>query len=77
MGKKVRELGIQIGMLPTGMKNCITDVAGVKVGHVTLDYKLEKDDYACTGVTAILPHGGNLFEQKVTAASYVINGFGL
>lgn len=77
MGKKARELGIQIGQLPTGMKNCITDVAGVKVGHVTLDYDLEKEgEYACTGVTAILPHGGNLFQNKVTAASYVINGFG-
>ena len=77
MGKKVRELGINIGKLPTGTKNCITDVEGVKVGHVTLDYPLnEEGDYACTGVTAILPHGGNLFQQKVTASSYVLNGFG-
>jgi len=77
MGKKVREFGIKIGKLPTGVKNCITDVGGVKVGHVTLDYKLEKEgEYACTGVTAILPHGGNLFQNKVTAASYVLNGFG-
>lgn len=77
MSKKARELGIQIGQLSTGKKNCITDVAGVKVGHVTLDYELEKEgEYACTGVTAILPHGGNLFQNKVTAASYVINGFG-
>lgn len=77
MGEKVRNLGIEIGKLPTGKKNCITDVKGVKVGHVTLDYELEKNgDYACTGVTAILPHDGNLFQNKVTAASYVINGFG-
>ncbi|PYF08910.1 DmpA family aminopeptidase [Ureibacillus chungkukjangi] len=77
MGKKARDLGIKIGKLPTGKKNCITDVKGVRVGHVTLDYELEKEgDYACTGVTAILPHGGNLFQNKVTAASYVINGFG-
>ena len=77
MVKKARELGIQIGKLATGEKNCITDVAGVKVGHVTLDYELEQDgEYACTGVTAILPHGGNLFQKKVTAASYVLNGFG-
>ena len=77
MGKKARELGITIGKLPVGKKNCITDVEGVKVGHVTLDYELEtKGDYACTGVTAILPHDGNLFQKKVTAASYVINGFG-
>ncbi|MBG9453027.1 D-aminopeptidase [Lysinibacillus sphaericus] len=74
---KVRERGIVIGTIPTGKKNCITDVAGVHVGHVTLDEKLNQDGaYACTGVTAILPHGGNLFQQKVTAASYVINGFG-
>ena len=77
MGKKVRELGINIGKLPVGKKNCITDVEGVKVGHITLDYPLNTDgDYACTGVTAILPHEGNLFQQKVTAASYVLNGFG-
>lgn len=77
MNKKAREMGLEIGKLPTGKKNCITDVEGVKVGHVTLDYKLENEGgYACTGVTAILPHGGNLFQNKVTGASYVINGFG-
>lgn len=77
MGKKVRELGIKIGKLPVGEKNCITDVVGVKVGHVTLDFPLNQEGgYACTGVTAILPHGNNLFQQKVTAASYVLNGFG-
>ncbi|WP_312473313.1 P1 family peptidase [Neobacillus sp.] len=75
---KAREKGITVGKLPTGVKNCITDVEGVKVGHVTLDLPLDEfgNDYACTGVTAILPHGGNLFNEKVTAASYVINGFG-
>lgn len=74
---KIRELGISIGQLQTGKKNCITDVSGVKVGHVTLDYPLnEEGEVACTGVTAILPHGGNLFNQKVAAASYVLNGFG-
>jgi len=77
MTKKVREMGITIGMLPVGEKNCITDVQGVQVGHVTLDERLKEDGaYACTGVTAILPHGGNLFQQKVTGASYVLNGFG-
>ncbi|MCL1694421.1 P1 family peptidase [Lysinibacillus sp. BPa_S21] len=77
MPSKVREMGVVIGTLATGEKNCITDVAGVCVGHVTLDEKINRDGaYACTGVTAILPHGGNLFQQKVTAASYVINGFG-
>ncbi|MFK9093085.1 P1 family peptidase [Bacillus salipaludis] len=75
--KKVRDRGIVIGRLPVGEKNCITDVEGVRVGHVTLDYPMDGlDDYACTGVTAILPHGGNLFKDKVTAASCVLNGFG-
>jgi len=75
---KVREKGIIVGKLPTGRKNCITDVSDVMVGHVSLDYPLNEsgDEYACTGVTAILPHKGNLFKEKVTAASYVINGFG-
>ncbi|MFY0520821.1 P1 family peptidase [Lysinibacillus sp. UGB7] len=77
MRKKVRDMGMIIGSLPAGSKNCITDVAGVRVGHVTLDEELNQDGaYACTGVTAILPHGGNLFQQKVTAAGYVLNGFG-
>jgi len=75
---KVRESGMTVGKLLTGVKNCITDVEGVLVGHVTLDYPLDESgaEYACTGVTAILPHNGNLFREKVTAASYVINGFG-
>jgi len=73
---KVRDLGIEIGVLPTGLKNCITDVAGVKVGHVTLDYPLDGGEYACTGVTAILPHGGNLFREKVVGAVNIVNGFG-
>ena len=75
---KIREGGVKVGKLPTGAKNCITDVSGVMVGHVTLDYPLDEagSEYACTGVTAILPHQGNLFKEKVTAASYVINGFG-
>ena len=76
---KVRNLGLSIGRLRTGSKNCITDVTGVKVGHVTLDGASALDDdshYACTGVTAILPHDGNLFEEKLVAAAHVINGFG-
>ncbi|RSK54401.1 DmpA family aminopeptidase [Bacillus canaveralius] len=75
---KVRAQGITIGKLPTGSKNCITDIKGIKVGHFTIDTELNEEgsEYACTGVTAILPHGGNLFKEKVTAASYVINGFG-
>ncbi|MGG4444309.1 P1 family peptidase [Brevibacillus fortis] len=76
MAKKIRQLGATVGKLPVGEKNDITDVAGVRVGHVTIQHELDGDDYACTGVTAILPHGGSLFREKVTAASYVINGFG-
>lgn len=75
---KIRESGRIIGKLPPGSRNCITDVEGVMVGHVTLDFPLDEagENYACAGVTAILPHKGNLFKEKVTAASYVINGFG-
>lgn len=75
---KIREKGIIIGRLPTGEKNCITDVEGVMVGHVTLDFPMDDSgtEYACTGVSAILPHKGNLFKEKVTGASYVLNGFG-
>ncbi|QOY35618.1 P1 family peptidase [Anaerobacillus isosaccharinicus] len=74
--RKLRELGIEVGKLPTGKKNCITDVEGVLVGHVTLIEDLEGCETVRTGVTAILPHGRNLFREKVIAASYVINGFG-
>lgn len=67
-----RELGIPFGILPTGSLNSITDVAGVKVGHFT---KIEGESIR-TGITAILPHGGNLFQEKVPAAIFVGNGFG-
>jgi D-aminopeptidase len=70
--KRARELGIQIGVLSTGKLNAITDVAGVKVGHTTV----MKGDSIRTGVTAILPHSGNIFQQKVPAAIFVGNGFG-
>ena len=69
--KKIKDYGIDIGLFPKGKNNSITDVEGVKVGHVTLDNKDMK-----TGVTAILPHGGNIFKEKLVAASHVINGFG-
>lgn len=58
-----------------GKWNSITDVPGVKVGHVTL-HENSSETSACTGVTAILPHEGNTFEQKVPAASFILNGFG-
>jgi D-aminopeptidase len=67
-----RELGVPFGVLPTGSLNAITDVPGIKVGQLT---KIEGQDIR-TGVTAILPHGGNLFQEKVPAAIFVGNGFG-
>lgn len=70
--KRARELGISPGILPVGELNAITDVRGVKVGHVTL---IEGDDIR-TGVTAVLPHDGNIFQEKVPAAIVVGNGFG-
>lgn len=73
---KLRELGVSIGKLSAGKKNCITDVPGVHVGHTTLHYPLDNEEHVNTGVTAILPHGGNMFRDKVAAAVYVLNGFG-
>ena len=70
--KRARDLGIASGVLPTGRWNAITDVRGVKVGHVTL---IEGDDIR-TGVTAIFPHRGNIFQDKVPAGIAVGNGFG-
>jgi D-aminopeptidase len=69
---RVREFGITTGILSPGPLNAITDVTGVKVGQVTL---IEGDSIR-TGVTAILPHGGNIFQQKVPGAIFVANGFG-
>ena len=70
--KRLRNHGIEIGVLKPGALNAITDVPGVKVGHSTLI----KGDSIRTGVTAILPHSGNIFQQKVPAAIYLGNGFG-
>jgi D-aminopeptidase len=70
--KRVRDYGIEIGVLKTGTLNAITDVAGVKVGHETI---IEGDSVR-TGVTTIIPHEGNIFQQKVPAAIYIGNGFG-
>lgn len=69
---RAREVGIEVGILKPGPWNAITDVEGVKVGHVTL----WEGDSVRTGVTVILPHGGNIFQEKVPAAVYVGNGFG-
>ena len=69
---RVRDIGLKIGILPTGTNNSITDVAGVSIGHSTII----RGDNIRTGVTAILPHTGNLFREKVPGAIFVGNGFG-
>ncbi len=69
---RARDIGLTPGVLPTGPLNAITDVAGVRVGHSTV---IEGPGVR-TGVTAILPHSGNLFRDKVPAAVVVANGFG-
>ena len=69
---RLRDLGVEIGIFAPGPLNAITDVAGVKVGHFTLI----EGDRVRTGATAIVPHSGDLFQQKVPAAVVVGNGFG-
>jgi D-aminopeptidase len=69
---RAREAGVIVGVLPTGPLNAITDVDGVLVGHTTII----RGDNIRTGITAILPHGGNLFHEKVPGAVFVGNGFG-
>jgi D-aminopeptidase len=69
---RARDLGIKPGVFSTGPLNAITDVAGVKVGHATV---IEGDSVR-TGITAILPHDGNLYQDRVPAALFVGNGFG-
>lgn len=70
--KRARDYGIEIGVLRTGKLNAITDVSGVKVGQVTL----HQSDGVHTGVTAILPHDKNIFQNKIPAAIHIGNGFG-
>src|SRR6266487_1621313 len=70
--QRAREAGVAVGVLPVGPLNAITDVAGVSIGHVTLI----KGDNVRTGVTAILPHNGNLFQEKVPGAVFIGNAFG-
>jgi len=69
---RARDAGVVVGVLPTGPLNAITDVAGVAVGQATLI----KGDNVRTGVTAILPHSGNLFREKVPGAVFIGNAFG-
>ena len=70
--KRARDLGIEIGIFSPGENNAISDVEGVTVGQTTVI----KGDSVRTGVTVILPHGGDLFHEKVPGAIYVTNGFG-
>src|SRR5437868_9080523 len=69
---RASDLGLKVGILPTGPVDAITDVAGVEVGHTTI---IRGDDVR-TGVTAILPHPGNVFREKVPGAVFVGNAFG-
>jgi D-aminopeptidase len=69
---RVRDLGVQVGVLPPGPLNAITDVAGVKVGQTTLI----RGDNIRTGVTAILPHGGNPYKERVPGAVFLGNAYG-
>jgi D-aminopeptidase len=70
--KRLRELGLRLGRFPTGPLNALVDVPGVAVGHRTL----VEGDSVRTGVTAVLPHLDNLYEEKVLGACHVINGYG-
>jgi len=69
---RARELGLVVGILPTGKFNAITDVKGVKVGHKTIIL----GDSIRTGVTVIIPHDGDIFKEKVPCAFYAGNAFG-
>ena len=69
---RTRDIGVKVGILPTGPLNAITDVPGVTVGHTTII----RGDNVRTGVTAVVPHGGNLFRERVPGAIFVGNGFG-
>lgn len=80
MRKRMREYGISLGHLPTGPLNAITDVKGIKVGHSTVilggGKLIPGKGPARTGVTAILPHEGNIFKEKLLASCFIGNGFG-
>jgi D-aminopeptidase len=69
---RVSEIGLKVGILPTGPLDAITDVAGVQVGQTTVI----RGDNIRTGVTAVLPHSGNLYREKVPGAIFASNGFG-
>ena len=73
---RARDLGLAVGRLEPGAGNRISDVPGVTVGHATLVQGDLRTGVTQTGVTAILPHGGNVFRDKLVAAADVLNGFG-
>jgi D-aminopeptidase len=77
---RARDIGVAIGLLPPGPLNAITDVPGVKVGHATIirgrGPLVPGAGPVRTGVTAIVPHDGDVFQEKVAAAAFVLNGFG-
>src|SRR4030095_874352 len=79
--KRLRELGVSIGVFAPGSNNAITDVAGVSVGHTTLvegeGALVPGKGPVRTGVTAIMPHGGDIWKERVSAACYVLNGNGV
>lgn len=73
---RLRDLGITIGRFPPGPHNLLTDVGDVRVGHATVQRPDAADRAVCTGVTVILPHGGDLYSDTVRAAVHTINGYG-
>ena len=72
MRRRLRDLGFAVGRFPPGERNALVDVPGVLVGHLTLN----EGERLRTGVTAILPHGGNIYAEKVMGACHVVNGYG-
>src|SRR5437660_9449135 len=69
---RASDIGLKVGILPTGPLDAITDVAGVQVGQTTVI----RGDNIRTGLTAVLPHSGNLYREKVPGAIFASNGFG-
>ena len=80
MRQRAREFGLKLGTLSVGRKNTISDVKGVKVGHYSIvrgeGRLIPGKGPVRTGVTAVIPHPGNLYKEKVPAASFVMNGYG-
>lgn len=74
--RRLRDLGYSVGRFPPGPRNALVDVPGVRVGHVTLVEDLPDGRAVRTGVTAVLPHGGNVYAEKVLGACHVVNGHG-